>query len=139
MLVTGRFSAKIESDSDPSGDYISMAVGQLLDRGAHLVALKRGSRGCLVAGAGLAYRAPALPVAVVDTNGCGDAFVAGFLHTQLRGQPPEVGAALGNALGALTATRYGSAEALPDREQLRAFLAEHHDQVELERLITLIL
>jgi sugar/nucleoside kinase (ribokinase family) len=37
--------------------------------------LKRGARGCVVAGRGY----PARPVTALDTTGAGDAFAAGFL------------------------------------------------------------
>ncbi|MBK9715910.1 MAG: SUMF1/EgtB/PvdO family nonheme iron enzyme [Kouleothrix sp.] len=100
------------------------AAADLLGHGVGLAAIKLGPHGCLIAGPGLAYRAPAFAVEALDTNGCGDAFVAGFLYAHLRGEPPEVCAALGNALGGLAATRYGAAEALPDRARLRDFLAE---------------
>jgi sugar/nucleoside kinase (ribokinase family) len=100
-----------------------------------LAALKLGSRGCLIAGAGQQYTAPALPVEAVDTNGCGDAFVAGFLHAHMRGAPPEECAALANAMGALVATRPGSAEALPDRARLRIFLMQHRAAGVLSQLL----
>ncbi|MFL5801885.1 MAG: carbohydrate kinase family protein [Roseiflexaceae bacterium] len=89
-----------------------------------LAALKLGPHGCLVVGRALWHAAPAFSVAAVDTNGCGDAFVAGFLYTHRRGEPPEACAMLANAIGALTATRIGAAEAMPNQDSLRAFLAE---------------
>jgi sugar/nucleoside kinase (ribokinase family) len=111
------------------------ALGQMARRDAQLAALKLGPRGCLIAGAGQQYAAPAFPVAAVDTNGCGDAFVAGFLHAHMRGATPEVCAALANALGALVATRPGAAEALPDRATLRAFLMQYSAPGILSRLL----
>ncbi len=66
---------------------------------------------------------PGYAVPVVDTTGCGDAFVAGFLHALVRGAPLPRCAALGNALGAMAAGKPGSGEALPSREEVLAFLA----------------
>ena len=60
-----------------------------------------------------------------DTTGAGDAYVAGFLFALTRGAVPATAARLGNALGALTATRPGAAEALPERSEVRAFLEIH--------------
>jgi sugar/nucleoside kinase (ribokinase family) len=104
------------------------ALRQLLARGVGVAAIKLGARGCAVAWGSNISHAPAFAVAAVDTNGCGDAFVAGFLYAHLRGQSPERSATLANALGALAATRPGAAEALPDRSALRAFLEERGEQ-----------
>jgi ribokinase len=91
-----------------------------------VLAAKLGSRGCMVAFDDQRLSVPAFVVAAVDTNGCGDAFVAGFLHAYTRNHAGAYAAAtLGNAMGALTAMRSGAAEALPSRAELRAFLAEH--------------
>ena len=67
---------------------------------------------------------PAFAVEARDTTGCGDAFVGGFLLALARGAPLDVACRLGNALGALAATRPGAAQALPSRRDVRAFLAE---------------
>lgn len=91
--------------------------------GAKIVAVKLGDQGCAVAAEGLQRLLPALAVDAVDTNGCGDAFVGGFLHAHLQGAPPDACALLGNTLGALTAARYGAADALPDRAQLQAYMS----------------
>src|SRR5581483_6876203 len=96
------------------------AADRLIASGLPLAAIKLGPRGALIAGPGVRFDAPSYRVTAVDTNGCGDAFVAGFLFAHRRGASPEQCSALANALGALTATRYGAAEALPTREQLRA-------------------
>jgi sugar/nucleoside kinase (ribokinase family) len=92
--------------------------------GAPVVVAKLGPRGCVVAAGQQCCAAPAFAVDAVDTNGCGDAFVAGFLFAYLRGQSLDRCAMLGNALGGLASTRAGAAEALPARDTLRAFLAE---------------
>ena len=101
------------------------ALTQALAGAVGLVALKLGPQGCLVAGPALWQAVPAFPIAAIDTNGCGDAFVAGFLQARLCGEAPESCALQANAMGALTATRIGAAAALPDQKDLRAFLAEH--------------
>jgi sugar/nucleoside kinase (ribokinase family) len=101
------------------------AVDQVVRSGVAVAAIKLGARGCLIAAAGQQHTAPAFAVEATDTNGCGDAFVAGFLYAHLRRAAPEVCASIANAMGALAATRFGAAEALPDRAQLRAFLSEH--------------
>jgi sugar/nucleoside kinase (ribokinase family) len=98
----------------------------LLQQGLETVAIKLGPRGCLIASDRTHHYAPAFAVDAIDTNGCGDAFVAGYLFAHLRGAAVEHSATLANAIGALKATRLGAAEALPNRAMLRAFLEEHH-------------
>jgi sugar/nucleoside kinase (ribokinase family) len=97
-------------------------------RGVGVVAAKLGARGCVVALAEEQLIVPAFEVAAVDTNGCGDAFVAGFLHAYARARAgAHAAATLANAMGALAAMRPGAAEALPSRAELQAFLAKHGD------------
>src|SRR5258706_575777 len=64
------------------------ALAQAVAGDVGLAALKLGPHGCLVVGRALWHAAPAFSVAAVDTNGCGDAFVAGFLYAHPRGEPP---------------------------------------------------
>jgi sugar/nucleoside kinase (ribokinase family) len=101
------------------------ALAQVMHSNTRLAVLKLGPRGCMVASARQQQAIAAFPVDAIDTNGCGDAFVAAFLYAHLHGATPIACAALANAMGALTATRPGAAEALPDRERLRVFLGDH--------------
>jgi sugar/nucleoside kinase (ribokinase family) len=125
LAVLSAESAEIEGATNLLSDPVTLAVEPLLQWGVGTVAVKLGPRGCLIASAGLRHHAPAFVVDAVDTNGCGDAFVAGYLFAHLRGESVEHCAALANAIGALKATHRGAAEALPDRATLRAFLEEH--------------
>lgn len=100
------------------------ASDEAIGCGARIVALKRGATGCRIARGGEHVDVPGFAVDAIDCNGCGDAFVGGFLHMCLSGGTLAECGELANALGALTASRPGSADALPDKAQLRAFLAE---------------
>ncbi|MBX0330673.1 carbohydrate kinase family protein [Oscillochloris sp. ZM17-4] len=100
------------------GQSIQQASSALIGAGLQAVAIKRGAQGCSVA-----YertRIDVLPpaVSVVDTNGCGDAFTAGFAWALLNGGDLSDCAALGNMMGALTATRHGAADAIPTRPNI---------------------
>lgn len=96
--------------------------------------LARGRRGAVVTLGrdGVAWHAdgegghlPAHRVAVVDTTACGDAF-AGALAASIEAGASLAGAVrIGNAAGALAATRRGAQPSLPDRAAIEAFLASH--------------
>jgi sugar/nucleoside kinase (ribokinase family) len=117
------------------GNIDDLAITPLLQQGVGTVAVKLGSRGCLIASADTQHYAPAFAVDAIDTNGCGDAFVAGYLFAHLRGAAVEHCATLANAIGALKATRLGAAEALPTRATLRRFLEEHQRSTTAARLL----
>lgn len=96
----------------------SAVLDMLLSGGAKQVALKRGARGCLVANRDCRLEVLPPSVTVVDTNGCGDAFSTGLAWAFLHRAPVAVCATFGNVLGSLTATRLGSAAALPTRNEI---------------------
>ncbi|KAB8145075.1 carbohydrate kinase family protein [Chloroflexia bacterium SDU3-3] len=102
---------------------------ELAELGAHELApgamavVKLGGEGCEVRTAQGSIRAEAFPTQVVDTNGCGDAFVAAFLWAMMKGCPPQHCALIANAAGAYAAARAGAATSLPDRAALESFVA----------------
>lgn len=106
------------------GEPLEAALTTLERGGLGLVAAKLGARGSLLAGRERRI-VPGFRVDARDTTGCGDAFAAGFIVASLRGAPSGVAARVGNAAGALTATRPGAADALPTRAEALALLAAH--------------
>ncbi len=100
------------------------ALDELAARGPGMVALKLGRAGSVLAEARSRLHTPGFAVAAIDTNGCGDAFAAGFLAALLRGAPLDECATVANAVGALTSTKHGAADALPSAAQVRALLSE---------------
>ncbi len=106
------------------GLQIDTALAQLISDGASLVVLKRSGAGCTVLTASERLDLSAIDVDVRDTNGCGDAFVAGFLWAYLQGKALLGCAALGNLLGGVTAMRVGAANVHPIRDLLGATLVQ---------------
>ncbi|NTW01004.1 MAG: carbohydrate kinase family protein [Oscillochloris sp.] len=106
------------------GQSIQQSLDTLIGTGLRAVAIKRGAQGCSVAYD--ATRLDMLPpaVTVVDTNGCGDAFTAGFAWALLCGGDLPDCAALGNVMGALAAARPGAADAVPTRAEIRSRLGQ---------------
>lgn len=67
-----------------------------------------GGEGSLVVSDSGTAEVPALPVEVVDTTGCGDAYCAGFIAGLVEGLPVETAARWGTAAAAAVATGLGS-------------------------------
>lgn len=84
---------------DRPGNATDHAVG-LLQLGAREAVVKCGTAGAVTARADGVTSAPAFPVTAVDTVGAGDAFVAGYLHALLRGEPVATRLRHANATGA---------------------------------------
>ncbi|WBL33100.1 ribokinase [Sinirhodobacter sp. HNIBRBA609] len=84
-----------------------------------------GSRGAVWhdLGAGAEVRVPAFPVKPVDTTAAGDTF-AGYLVAGLaEGLSPAAAMRLAAGAAALKVTRAGTADAIPARDEVSAFLA----------------
>lgn len=66
-------------------------MSSCLDRGPGLAVCTLGAKGAIALEAdGTRHEVAAVPASVVDTNGAGDAFMAGFLAARLRTEPVEV-------------------------------------------------
>jgi len=88
-----------------------------------IVAVKLGAKGSYVRYRnGLEIFKEAFKVRVIDTNGAGDAWAAGFELGMLENREPEESIVIANAVGALTVTKIGAITALPTREELKNFL-----------------
>jgi len=96
------------------------AACALEEIGPRQILIKRGAHGCLarIDGATLEQAAPA--VAVVDTVGAGDAFVAGYLAELMNGADPRERLRTAAAAGAFAVTVSGDWEGMPDRGALAA-------------------
>jgi sugar/nucleoside kinase (ribokinase family) len=66
---------------------------------------------------------PAFEVEVVDTTGCGDAFVAGFTRGLSLERSPRDAAVIGSATAALVATGLGSDAGEFDLDRVLEFAA----------------
>ena len=84
------------------------AARALLERGVGGVAMTRGASGSAIVTASGVEGVPAFEVEVVDTTGCGDAFVAGFIRGLSLGRSPRDAAVVGSATASLVATGLGS-------------------------------
>lgn len=82
------------------------------------VVLKRGEHGCLALIDKTEYEVPAVRVAVIDTVGAGDAFVAGYLAELLVNAEPDQRLQTAVRCGAFACLSDGDWEGLPTRRDL---------------------
>jgi fructokinase len=71
---------------------------------------------------------PGFSVPQADTEGCGDAFTAGFLHQYLRESAVVMCCYWGNLLGGITASQKGATQPIFPHD-IRQFQKEHHSLV----------
>ncbi len=93
------------------------ACRALLERGAEVVALKRGAEGCTVITTEERVEVPGYPVEAVDPTGAGDCFDAGFVVGLTEGLSLEECGRLANACGAAAAAVRGPMEGSPTRQE----------------------
>lgn len=82
-----------------------------------------GGEGSLILGPEGEARVPAFEIDLVDTTGCGDAYVAGFIVATANGWDAEAAGWLGAAASGLVATGLGSDSGIVDLESTLEFMA----------------
>lgn len=110
-------AAAMTGEGDPE-----KAAAALLAQGPRTVIVTLGEDGSLVATAEGAHRLPVLPVEVVDTTGCGDAYCAGFITGLTHGKDVLESARWGTAAAATVAQGLGSDACLTDLDAVLALL-----------------
>jgi 2-dehydro-3-deoxygluconokinase len=94
------------------------AAEELAAAGVSQLVITRGARGATVWHDSEAQHAAAVPVAVRDTIGAGDAFAAGYLSGLLDGLPPAAALHRGTVTAAFAVAAVGDWEGLPSRDEL---------------------
>jgi sugar/nucleoside kinase (ribokinase family) len=82
-----------------------------------------GEEGSLILGAAGEARVPAFEIDLVDTTGCGDAYVAGFIVAIANGWDAEAAGWLGAGASGLVATGLGSDAGIVDLQATLDFMA----------------
>ena len=98
------------------------AAAVLLGLGARTVVVKRGEQGAFAVGAFESPEVPAFSVVSVDTTAAGDSFQGTFAASIDRGFDPDMALYRAMAAGALTVTRPGAQQSMPDEVEVAAFL-----------------
>jgi sugar/nucleoside kinase (ribokinase family) len=102
-------------------DDVESAARALIERGVKGVAATCGAQGSVVVTAEETVRVAAFETEVVDTSGCGDSYVAGFLRGLHEGMSIEEAAQLGSACASLVAQGLGSDAGDFDLDAARKF------------------
>ena len=100
----------------------SEAAQHLLARGARRVVVTLGGEGALACDQAAALHFPAFPVKVIDTTAAGDAFSGALAVGIAAGGTLEQAIPLAAAAAALTCTKRGAQDSLPDRKDVERFL-----------------
>jgi sugar/nucleoside kinase (ribokinase family) len=115
LEYTDIFFTSIEEGRLISSCKTRQEIGRFfLDRGVKTFVLKMGEQGSYIKSARDEFTVPAFDVAVMDTTGAGDAFVAGFLAGYSKYWEPLKILKFANACGALCTTRIGTTEGIED-------------------------
>lgn len=107
----------------PATDPADLA-SRLTALGPREAVIKLGSEGALARIDGELFQHSAIPVAVVDTVGAGDAFVAGYLAEMLQGCPPPERLLTAVTTGAFACLVAGDWEGFPRRAEFTLLLAK---------------
>ncbi len=99
------------------------AARKLQGDGAGAVVITRGRDGVLICDDGIQVL-PAYPVQALDTTAAGDAFNGALAAGLASGRPLLEACTWGQAAAALSVTRRGAQPSLPDREEVKTFLAD---------------
>ncbi|MEM8554093.1 MAG: 5-dehydro-2-deoxygluconokinase [Pseudomonadota bacterium] len=92
---------------------------------AGLVVYKMGERGAVSFMDGVELATGIYPVQALKPTGAGDSFMAGLLTGLAQGADLRSAILRGSACAAIVVTKVGCAPAMPDEDQLAAFLAGH--------------
>ena len=98
--------------------------GELQRRGVRNVVVTLGREGALVLTDMHDVRVPAVPVAVTDTTGAGDAFNSGLAVALAEGRDIVEAVRFGVVCGSMACTKLGVIPSLPDRPSADALYAE---------------
>lgn len=123
------FAAEVAAAVAPHADVVIVNEGEAQALRAagiapRAVLVTRGAKGARFEAAGEAVEVPAFPVRAVDTTGAGDTYAGVFAAGLDAGLEVAQAMRRAAAAAAIQVTRPGTAEAIPTRAEIDAFLAE---------------
>ncbi|AZO93867.1 ribokinase [Halocella sp. SP3-1] len=124
IVTPNEVEASILSDvevKDVSG--AKKAAAYFRSRGVETVIITMGKKGAFIKNDKVEKLVSAFQIdKVVDTTGAGDAFNGGLVTALAEGKEIEEAVVFANAVGALSVTKFGTAPAMPFRDEIDKFL-----------------
>jgi ribokinase len=102
------------------------AARMLMEQGAGIIIVTRGSQGSLAVTKNERYDVPSFKVDVVDTTAAGDAFIGGLAVSLVDNKSLDKALVYANACGALAATKFGAQPSLPNKDEVEGFIRKMH-------------
>jgi ribokinase len=112
-----------------NGDTARRVAQKLMELGPRGVILKLGQDGCYVAADGFLSPVEGFAVEAIDTTAAGDTFNGALAVCLAEGLPISVAARFANAAAALSVTRNGAQDSIPNRHAVMTFLNEAAHEV----------
>ncbi|MFT3965764.1 MAG: PfkB family carbohydrate kinase [Sphingobium sp.] len=121
LVVNEREAAALAAGRIGDGGDEGLAAS-LAEAGVGTLIVTRGSKGAAAWRGGVRVDEPGFAVEAVDSIGAGDAFAGAFAVAAAHGLGLAAALRWGCAAGAITVSRLGLVEAVPDKEELAALL-----------------
>jgi len=102
------------------------AARVLIERGIGKVVITMGALGAYATDGDREEHLPCLPVEAIDTTGAGDAFNGAFATALAEDKDVFTAQRYGNAAGALSVTKPGTAPAMPTRAEVEQLYKRHY-------------
>jgi ribokinase len=119
ILIPNLYEAADITDQSDANIHAAKLIGSdLVARGTDSVVITMGRRGCMVVDRNGADHIPAFEVELVDQTGRGDAFAGALAACCAVGDDLRKAVKFASAAGALTCTKFGSLEALPQKADI---------------------
>lgn len=124
LIVNEKEAAQVlamdDAGANTPGTILQYAARAATGHGLGIVVTLGGDGAALLLPGGQGWRVPAMPVAIVDTTGAGDAFIGAFAAALDAGHPPQTALARACIAGGLACTRLGAQSALPTDAEIDA-------------------
>lgn len=118
ILFMNEDEARMVTGSNDAARGAAVVLGE----GVRTAVMKLGSRGCAIYTGEEEILCPAFDVAVRDTTGAGDSFVAGFLAARQRGATWARAGQFANAAAALSVQKLGAVTGMLPFEKIEAWM-----------------
>jgi ribokinase len=124
-LVVNETEFQSLAQADFNSDILNFSLKKIREFFGNILIITLGEKGSVfITKDNGILEVPGYKVKSIDSTGAGDAFIGGLVFGLVRGESVEESIKLGNASGAISATRPGAQSSLPYRNELYDFLKQ---------------